>query len=762
MATETLEDNKSQPEPPIQGKNDDVAVPEPDKDAAEEPEAEAAPEEDEQKRDFGEITKSEEKNVVEEEQKHDSAEVTKSEEKNVEEEEQKYDSAEVTKSEEKNIGEEEPKQDSAEITKSEEKNVEEAEPKHDSAEITKSEEENLEEEKADEKREENEVENDVAVEKDEDFDAEKDEDFDAEKDDDVDVEKEAEKDDAVDAEKEVEKEEDVDAEKEDEEDDEEAEEDEDEIEEGESNSKTPKSKESEKKGGQEKDPVTPVSDRPTRERKMVERYSIPSPSKSRRSSSSKALPIEKGRGTQLKDIPNVAFKLSKRKPDDNLHTLHSILFGKKTKCTNSVTPWLFLNDVQAHNLKRNIGQFSGYVWVENEEKQRAKIKERIDKCVKEKLVDFCDVLNIPINKGNVKKEELSSKLLEFLESPHATTDVLLAEKVQKGKKRTRKVTPTKSSGEASTEASAKVSLSLYCITLFALLVGFFHFVFGGAGVMVCLHPLVSAPPLFGTLQKQKQTSQVGKKRKQLSDNEEDDKAELELSDAKDESQEDEDVAAVPNNESDDNGSKSEEEDKPKAHKRAPKKIGKEGSVAKAEERTPSVKKTSVKASKSNEKTPKKSSSKKTVSDHGSASASSKSKQIEPASKKQKSVKEKQDSKGKSASKKQTDKPSKALVKDQGKDKSSKKTKVAEPRREEMHTVVVDILKEVDFNTATLSDILRQLGTHFGLDLMHRKAEVKDIITDVINNMSDEEDEGEEAVNDGDADKDDDDGSDSDA
>jgi protein DEK len=43
------------------------------------------------------------------------------------------------------------------------------------------------------------------------------------------------------------------------------------------------------------------------------------------------------------------------------------------------------------------------------------------------------------------------------------------------------------------------------------------------------------------------------------------------------------------------------------------------------------------------------------------------------------------------------------------------------------------------------------GTHFGLDLMHRKAEIKDIITDVINNMSDEEDEGEEADNDGDDD-----------
>jgi len=36
-----------------------------------------------------------------------------------------------------------------------------------------------------------------------------------------------------------------------------------------------------------------------------------------------------------------------------------------------------------------------------------------------------------------------------------------------------------------------------------------------------------------------------------------------------------------------------------------------------------------------------------------------------------------------------------------------------------------------------------IGTHFGVDLMHRKAEVKDIITDVINNMSDEEEEADD-------------------
>ncbi|TQE08862.1 hypothetical protein C1H46_005476 [Malus baccata] len=189
----------------------------------------------------------------------------------------------------------------------------------------------------------------------------------------------------------------------------------------------------------EKEAVTPVSERPTRERKLVERYSAP---ESGRSSGTKSFSIEKGHGTELKNIPNVAFKMSKRKADDNLQLLHTILFGKKAK---------------PHSLKKNISQFSGYVWVENEqEKHRARVKEKIDKCVKEKLMDFCDLLNIPV-KGTTKKEDLSVKLLEFLESPHATTDVLLAEKEQKGQKRRRKATPSKAagSGEASPETSAK-------------------------------------------------------------------------------------------------------------------------------------------------------------------------------------------------------------------------------------------------------------------------------------------------------------------
>lgn len=47
-----------------------------------------------------------------------------------------------------------------------------------------------------------------------------------------------------------------------------------------------------------------------------------------------------------------------------------------------------------------------------------------------------------------------------------------------------------------------------------------------------------------------------------------------------------------------------------------------------------------------------------------------------------------------------------------------------------------------------ADMLCFSGSHFGVDLMHRKAEVKAIITEVIENMSndddgDDEDDGED-------------------
>ena len=63
-------------------------------------------------------------------------------------------------------------------------------------------------------------------------------------------------------------------------------------------------------------------------------------------------------------------------------------------------------------------------------KKRAKIKGNLDKCVEEKSLDFHDVLHTPINKADIYKIKKRSlcKVIGFLESPHATTDILLADK----------------------------------------------------------------------------------------------------------------------------------------------------------------------------------------------------------------------------------------------------------------------------------------------------------------------------------------------
>ncbi|XP_073525551.1 uncharacterized protein [Phyllobates terribilis] len=388
----------------------------------------------------------------------------------------------------------------------------------------------------------------------------------------------------------------------------------------------------------------------------------------------------------------VTYKISKRKPDDNLQLLHTILYGKKAKSflriitvlkfdtckkllrINEKMTHVHINKrlIHVHNLKKDIGLFSGFVWVENEEKQRAKVKEKIDKCVKEKLLDFCDVLNIPVNKSSSKKEDLSAKLLEFLQSPHATTDVLLADKEQKGKKRKSKATPSRSSSSKE-----------------------------------------------GTAEKSSKKKKTGENQNKTLKAEEEsgDEDKDENSDAKDESME-EDGDKKEHKEDEIN---SEEGDESKEKTPTPKSKQKSG-LRSRKNQTDIKKHTSEKPSETKQKsrtTPQKSDS--------SAKDSTETKKTKSTDEKDSGRKQS----GKSKSKKEKEKG-----------KASKKENTG-PSKEEMHSVVVNILQEVDFNTATLSDILRQLGTHFGLDLMHRKAEVKEIITDVMNSMSDDEDEEDE-------------------
>nr|KJB13880.1 hypothetical protein B456_002G099700 [Gossypium raimondii] len=128
-------------------------------------------------------------------------------------------------------------------------------------------------------------------------------------------------------------------------------------------------------GKKETEQRTPLRDRPVREHKSVERL-VASIDKD----ASREFQIKKGRGTVLKVIPNVTFKLSRRKPDDTLR-LHTILFGRRGK---------------AVQVKSNISGFSGFVWLENEEKQKTKVKE--------KLLEFCDMLDITSTRATARKE----------------------------------------------------------------------------------------------------------------------------------------------------------------------------------------------------------------------------------------------------------------------------------------------------------------------------------------------------------------------
>ncbi|KAG1363533.1 glutamic acid-rich protein [Cocos nucifera] len=479
-----------------------------------------------------------------------------------------------------------------------------------------------------------------------------------------------------------------------------------------------------------REPTTPV-ERPSRERKAVERYTAVSP---RRTSATKVLSIEQGSGTKLKDIPNVLFKLSKRKIDENLQILHSILFGRKSN---------------VHFLKRNVLQFSGFVWADNKEKQKAKIKEKLDKCNKEKLLDFCELLDLHVLKATTKKEEISAKLLEFLESPYVTRDVVLTEK-EKGKKRKRRTKGIQqtSSGEASLDKTIKKQ------------------------------------------NKSRKQSAKPEKEEEDDDDDEDEGGSTDVKDIHDDQGGSEEESEHAKSEQDDevdepgepartkkgSGEKQMEKNKgpkmaekvspfkkgsyvnsnkttsksvakkegeaPEESKKGSKESTKRGSKALTKEKAATVKKNSF-----TKDTSESSLGKNTVDDNESGPPSaSKSRKENKRIGQSKEIPATVDK----ASKKQAAKSQpKVSTKKQGKTKASKESS-REPSTEELHAVVSGILKEVDFNTATLADILRQLGTHFNKDLMDRKAEVKRIIEYVINSMSDDEDGEEDEDGAGDA------------
>jgi len=391
------------------------------------------------------------------------------------------------------------------------------------------------------------------------------------------------------------------------------------------------------------------TDRPQRERKTVERLVEVIEKEPNRN-----FVVEKGRGTPLKDIPNVAHRISRKKPGD-LKFLHNLLFGRKGKSVD---------------FKGHILQFSGFVWHESDEKQRAKAKDKLDKCVKDMLLDLCWMLAIPVPKSNLRKEDIVSKLLDFIAEPHSAADSGLSDD-QGSNSRKRK-----RGGESASKTPDGTPSRLR--------------------------------KKFGN------DSSSGKRQKKALkyDTDEDEDGDESM---KSDSEENRDEDAEEQEDDYDSG-------KEKARKKFPK--VQESSSKKKIDRGSGYK---TGYPKTISKSPVKKASSKISEEKESPDNSAKvfSRKRKPTEKGEKDITEK-----KSAGKKVT----------KGKGESAGADL---PSKDELRKTITAILKKVDFNKATFSDILKKLDNHYKMDLAPKKEAIKVMIQDELTRMSEETDEDED-------------------
>ncbi|KAG0477188.1 hypothetical protein HPP92_014029 [Vanilla planifolia] len=416
-------------------------------------------------------------------------------------------------------------------------------------------------------------------------------------------------------------------------------------------------------------PLSTSRERPVRERKIVERLVEVIEKEPNRT-----VVIEKGRGTPLKDIPNVAYKLARKKPAD-LKFLHQTLFGRKGK---------------AIDFKNNLLQFSGFAWHESEEKRRVKIKEKLDKCHKHALLDLANLLDLNVSKGSIKKEEVIVKLLDFMEAPSARTDIIIAEEqLSKSRKRKR---DTKSNASKTSKGS----------------------------------------PAENSMKKSAKTEDLVNSEEKISkDKENDDDDEVEKDTENGMPDEDD---ATKQSESDAKESESlEAEEKGDIEG---------GDSAKGE----TVIKNNTKQQSSGNPVVKKERSNSKLS----AKLSAKSPVKKTSSKPSKVQKDDGSEKVFTRKKRNVESPKRSKPRQNPKDASSgKKEKSAMvedrksgPSKTDLRKTICEILKEVDFNTATFTDILKMLATHYKTDLTSRKPTIKQMIQEELTKMADEDEEGE--------------------
>ncbi|CAN7056971.1 unnamed protein product [Brassica oleracea var. botrytis] len=453
------------------------------------------------------------------------------------------------------------------------------------------------------------------------------------------------------------------------------------------------------------EPKTPFSDRPVRERKSVERLVAVIDT-----DSSKEFRIEKvcqyfpklsrtslldvliiifwilqGPGAYLKDIPSVAYKVTRKKSDETLKLLHTILFGGRRG--------------KAPQVKTNILSFSGFVWHGNEEKAKEKIKEKFDKCIKDKLVEFCEMFDIHVTKATTK-EDIVTKLFEFLEKPHAKGDAPASEKEKSSKGAKRKRTPKKSSPAAATSSSKRSAKSQ---------------------------------------RKSEEGTKADKKGLALSEDEAEEEKEEEKQEKEQKSaEEEENVNGIPDKSEDEAPQPSESEEKAeseeeRSEEETPKKKKKRGSRLSAEKKESAGRARNKKASVAAKSSPpekvtqKRSSSKRKKTDDDS--------DISPKvpSKRKKSER---------VTKASTSTPSKSASKEKpevkGAGKGKEKTKG--PSDKVLKNAIIKILKRVDFNTATFTDIIKELGKEFKDDLTPRKLSIKLMIQSELTKLAGEAEE----------------------
>ncbi|XP_059301049.1 DEK domain-containing chromatin-associated protein 4-like isoform X2 [Lycium ferocissimum] len=403
-----------------------------------------------------------------------------------------------------------------------------------------------------------------------------------------------------------------------------------------------------KKELEPKTPLASTIERPARQRKSVQRLVA-----SIEGELTKEIHIEKGRGTALKDIPNVAYKLSKRNTDDTLKLLHTIIFGRRGK---------------AAQFKSNISRFSGFVWHENEEKQKMKVKEKLDKCIKEKLLELCDILDVPVAQATSRKEDLVPQLMDFLEAPYSTTSELLAEEDQSSK----------------TETASKKA------------------------------------------EKKKKKKKIHEPKDELEKADQEEGPEMIKANGVHERSNDELSNQAG---SEEKGGESEEESKKdkKKHKQS---SNKERAGKVKTKKTPVSKRPSSPPI----KTPSKSSKGSKHNDDNDANP-----EVYSEKNTAEVVKGNSSTSKKPSSK---DNTGKKVLNGKGHKKADK----LRPSDDELRSAICEVLKEVDFNTATFSDIVNILAKRYDTDLTPRKSSVKNMIQDELTRLVDEADEEDEEEN----------------